>query len=559
MRSIEMAIYLGIDSSTQSVSAVAIEVEPSKGRGGPGGRREVVAEASVNFESELPHHGTKNGVLAHDDPRVAHSPPLLWVEALDRIFPKLREAGLDLAKVRAIAGSGQQHGSVYLNAKAGEVLAKLDAGRPLADQLKEIFSRATSPIWMDSSTARECREIEKALGGAEDGALALARLTGSRAFERFTGPQIRKFHRESPEGYQATDRIHLVSSFMATLLAGRHAPLDPGDGAGMNLMDLAEKRWAPRALAATAPDLERRLPPIEPSDTALGPISAYFFRRHGLARDCQAVVWSGDNPSSLIGVGLVRPGRIAISLGTSDTLFGFMPAATVDPAGEGHVFGSPTGHYMSLICFKNGSLAREKVRDRFKMGWPEFNAGLRATPPGNRGRVMLPWFDPEITPKVLEPGVRRYGLPEDDAAGNARAVVEAQMAAMAIHSSWMGVRTETIYATGGAAQNRDLLQVLADIHRAEVYQFQVGKSAALGAALRAYHACRKAQGESIPWEEVVAGFAEPVQGSRIQPDPGRAELYRDFLDLYRMCEDHARGKAFSAHAMLDAFARKYPA
>jgi len=544
-----MPFYLGIDSSTQSLSAVAIEVEA--------GRRAVVAEAAVNFDSDLPRYGTKNGVLPGADARVAHSPPLVWVEALDRIFPALRASGLDLSRVRAVAGSGQQHGSVYLNESAGNVLAHLDSSRPLADQLQGIFSRPTSPIWMDSSTREECREIEAALGGPGDDGRALARLTGSRAFERFTGPQIRKFFKESLEDYRRTHRIHLVSSFMATLLAGRHAPIDTGDGAGMNLMDLAARRWAPEALAATAPDLVEKLPPVSESWTVVGPVSAYFAGRHGLPPDARVVVWSGDNPCSLIGVGLVRPGRIAISLGTSDTLFGFLPEPVVDPAGEGHVFGSPTGHYMSLICFKNGSLAREKVRDSFQMGWPEFSRALQSTPPGNRGRVMLPWFDPEITPNVLDPGVRRYGLPADDGPANIRAVVEAQMAAMAIHSRWMGVRTETVYATGGAAANREILRILADIHDAEVFQFQVGNSAALGAALRAYHAHGKAEGNEIPWEEVVAGFAEPVRESRITPDPARRALYRDFLELYQACENHALRGGEDPTALGEKFHQKH--
>ena len=69
---------------------------------------------------------------------------------------------------------------------------------------------------MDSSTTEDCRAIEAAIGGAD----ALAALTGSRAFERFTGPQIRKFAREEAEAYRRTDRIHLVSSWMASLLAG---------------------------------------------------------------------------------------------------------------------------------------------------------------------------------------------------------------------------------------------------------------------------------------------------------------------------------------------------
>ena len=214
---------------------------------------------------------------------------------------------------------------------------------------------------------------------------------------------------------------------------------------------------------------------------------------------------------------------------------------------------------MSLICFKNGSLARERVRDEHGMNWGEFSQGLRSTPPGNRGAVMLPWFDPEITPRVLEPGVRRFNLSESDAPANVRAVVEGQMAAMAIHSKWMGVRTETIYATGGASSNREILQVLADVHGADVYQFEVGKSAALGAALRAYHADRKSDGEEIPWEEAIAGFAEPVKESRVSPDPGRATLYRDFLRLYQGHEDHAlRGTPLPA-GLLEAFQREYGA
>ena len=56
----------------------------------------------------------------------------------------------------------------------------------------------------------------------------------------------------------------------------------------------------------------------------------------------------------------MREGRVAISLGTSDTIFGLMKEPRVDPSGTGHVFGSPTGDYMGLTCFSNGSLARER-------------------------------------------------------------------------------------------------------------------------------------------------------------------------------------------------------
>ncbi len=541
-----MSTYLGLDSSTQSLTAIVIEID--------GDRRQVIAQRSLRFD-DLPGFGTRNGVLDGDEPLVVHSTPQVWAAALDQLFGDLAADGdVDLSSLAAIAGSGQQHGSVYLRATAADVLARLDPGADLATALDGVYSRATSPIWMDSSTGAQCAEITDAVGGPE----ALSTLTGSRAFERFTGPQIRKFCQDDPDGYAETDRIHLVSSFMATLLAGRHAPIDPGDGSGMNLMDLEAKEWSPLALDATAPGLAAKLPEIAESWTVVGPLSPYLVHRHRLSAQARGVAWSGDNPCSLIGVGLVKTGRIAISLGTSDTLFGYMPEAREDPDLDGHAFGAPTGDYMSLICFKNGSLARERVRERFGLDWDGFSAAIRSTPPGNNGRILLPWFEAEITPDVVHPGVRRYGLDEDDGPAHVRAVVEAQMLSMAIHSRWMGVETETIYATGGASCNREILHIMADVHDADVYQFEVGNSAALGAALRAYHADVVAEGGEIGWEDVVRGFTDPVAESRITPDPQRVEIYRELADVYAACELDALTGEGDAMARIEAFRARFP-
>lgn len=522
-----MPLYLGLDSSTQSLTAVIVRVE--------GDERELVLERSLRFDEEFPHYGTRNGVLPGDDPLVAHSSPALWADALDRMMELLAEEGLAARDLRAIAGSGQQHGSVYLNERHSRALASLDRQRPLADQVIDMLSRPTAPIWMDSSTRQECEEIAAAIGGDEE----LASLTGSRAFERFTGPQIRKFWKQSPDLYESTRRIHLVSSFMASLLAGKDAAIDPGDGSGMNLMNLARKRWAQNALAATAPGLEDLLPEIRESWHINGPLAPYWVEKYGYSPDTRVVSWSGDNPCSLIGVGLVESGRVAISLGTSDTLFGFLDAPRVDPAMEGHTFGSPTGAYMSLVCFKNGSLARDRVRARFGLDWDGFSRALRETPPGNGGALMLPWYEPEITPRVLDPGARRYGLDERDGPAHVRAVVEGQMMAMAIHSRWMQVDFRTVHATGGAARNREILRIMANVLGAEVFQFPVGNSAALGAAIRAFHADELASGRNPHWTDVVRGLAEPLIESRIAPDPELVKMYAELQQVWQACEDHA--------------------
>jgi xylulokinase len=526
-----MPLYLGLDSSTQGLTATAIEVD--------GARRAVVLTRVLRFDEELPQYGTRHGVLPSDDPTLAHAPPLMWAEALERMVAALsREPGVDWRQLRAISGSGQQHGSVYLNGRARGRLEALVPERPLVDQLADVLSRPTSPIWMDSSTSAQCAAIEAALGGPA----AVARLTGSRAFERFTGPQIRKFAEDDPHGYAGTDQIHLVSSWLASLLAGRQAPIDPGDGSGMNLMDLAEKRWSPEALDATAPALASRLPPLAPSWAIVGTLAPFWTQRFGMP-EARVVAWSGDNPCSMVGTGLIREGLVAISLGTSDTIFGPMSSPRPSDDGTGHVFASTIGTYMGMTVFKNGSLARERVRDAHGLSWSGFADALRRTAAGNGGGIMLPWFEPEITPLVLVPGARRFDLDPQDAPANVRAVVEAQMMAMARHSQWMNVRIQTIYATGGAATNRDILQVMADVFDADVYQFATPNSAALGAALRAYHADELASGRSLPWSEVAKGFAEPVEASRVSPIPAHAERYRSLIETYGRREREALGRA----------------
>jgi xylulokinase len=515
--------FLGLDSSTQSLSAVVIDLDA----------RKVTYEKSINFDQALPQFKTKNGMLTSRDPLVKHSSPLLWAAALDLLFEQMKKDKVPLGKILAVSGCGQQHGSVYLNEKAPDALANLDPKKSLVENLDGVFARKTSPIWMDSSTAKECAEIRKKLGGIK----FTASRTGSDTFERFSGPQIRKFYKTEPKAYEKTAHIALVSSFMASLLAGKIAPIDYGDGAGMNLMDIRRKNWNHDALKATAPGLVKRLPPLAESGRAIGPVSTYFVQKFGLNPEALATVWTGDNPASVIGLGLIKAGQVAISLGTSDTFFGTMQKCVTDESGEGHVFGSPTGEYMTLICFKNGSLAREKIRALYKIAdWKKFGELVAQTPPGNNGAVLLPWFEAEIVPRVNQPGVRRFDLDEKNAAANCRAIFEAQILSMRLHSQWMQVAPEKIFVTGGASNDRALLQVLADVMNCQVLRIEISKSAALGGALQAAHGWLVAADQNPKWEKLVAGFTAPVPGSEIRPDKQAAKVYDKLLDKYAACE-----------------------
>lgn len=522
-----MSVYLGLDASTQSLTAVLIDTAD--------GRRDTIAEYALAFDADLPAYRTRHGVLRSADPAVVMSPPLLWVEALDRVMGHLAAAHPDaMRRLAAMAGSAQQHGSVYLSADGLRRIGALDPALPLVEQFAGAFSRPLSPVWMDSSTTRECREIEAAVGGAD----RLAACTGAAAFERFTGPQIRAFAKRDPAAYAATARIHLVSSFLASLLAGADAPIDPGDGSGMNLLDvrnLADLHYWPAALDATAPDLARRLPAVRPAWSDAGPLARYWRDRYRLP-PARVVLWSGDNPCSLIGSGVVSETQLAISLGTSDTVCRVMTTARASGAGVGYVSASPLGRYMGTTTFKNGSLARERVRDAYGLDWSGFSAALAATPPGNGGALMLPWFDPEITPRVAAPGVRRFDLDPADAARNVRAIVEAQMMAMANHAGWMGAPPARVHATGGAAGNRAVLQVMADVFGTEVVRSRTRNGAALGAAIRAWHADRLAAGHPLDWPEAVAGLTDPDPDWRFPPRPGAAATYAALRERYAQCE-----------------------
>ena len=94
---------------------------------------------------------------------------------------------------------------------------------------------------MDSSTATECSHLENAIGGP----LELAKRSGSRAYERFTGNQISKIYKRNQSTYLNCERISLVSSFIASLFLGDYAPIDYSDGSGMNLLNIHSKNWDP--------------------------------------------------------------------------------------------------------------------------------------------------------------------------------------------------------------------------------------------------------------------------------------------------------------------------
>lgn len=451
---------------------------------------------TVHFDADLPQFCTHGGVIRDEKSQSVGAPPRLWLAALDLALLRLRAIGCPMNQIVAISGSGQQHGSVYWRRGSAQRLAAMhDATRSLPEVIDSTwFSRQLAPIWMDNSTTDQCREISMRLGGAQ----TLAALTGSSAYERFTGPQIRRFYEIDPQAYADTERIALVSSFVPSALIGAYAPIDFGDASGMNLLDIRRHEWSQAALDATAPELAARLgAPVAPS-TVVGAPSLYAQQRFGLADTCRVVVFSGDNLCSSAGLRVVE-GSCAVSLGTSDTMFGITrhPSPLAD---AGHVFCSATDAetYVALLCFKNGSLVREALRDRLCDGsWARFNELLRQSPPGNGGNVGFYYPDPEILPRNAS-GEHRFDSAGArvaqfaDAATEVRALVESQFMSMRHHAAQLGVVSgvKTLIVTGGASQNREIVQIAANVLGVSAYAADSTDSAALGAGYRALYGLR---------------------------------------------------------------------
>ncbi|XP_045449425.1 xylulose kinase [Melitaea cinxia] len=510
--------FLGFDFSTQRLKAVVIDEDYA-----------VQQEADVEFDVDLPEFRTAGGVVRGEGRGEVTAPTLLWVKALDMVMDRLVVAGVDFSTIEALSGAAQQHGSVWWLKGSEAKLASLSGDQFLHTQLATCFA-ADSPVWMDSSTTADCKALEEAVGGPEE----LARVTGSRAYERFTGSQIRKMFRTRPRVYQNTERISLVSSFACSLFVGKIAPIDLSDGSGMNLLDIHTKKWHEQALQACGDEtLASKLGDPVPTATVVSAICPYYVQRYGFRSDCKVVAFTGDNCSALAALRL-RSGWVGLSLGTSDTLLLGLHSAAAPPAG--HILVGPTSApYMALLCFSNGSLTRQNHRDRLVgPSWEAFNDLLQATVRGNMGYMGIYYDTAEIVPRAA---AGRWlqdagGRPADKLAPQfeARALLEGQAVARRAHAEDMGFvldPSSRVVATGGASVNTALLQIFADVFNTPVYvQDQHANAALLGAAIRAAEVWSSETGTKLTG-------SEPTMSPVASPYPDAERIYKPMLDRYR--------------------------
>lgn len=354
-----------------------------------------------------------------------------------------------------------------------------------------------------------------------------------------------RIRRVRPDVYAKTDRISLVSSWLASVLLGAIAPLDVADVCGMNLWDIPNQQYSEELLALAAgedgaADLHTKLgEPLMDGGASMGAISPYFVSRYGFHPECQIIPFTGDNPATILALPL-RPLDAIVSLGTSTTFL--MNTPTYKPDGSYHFFNHPTtaGHYMFMLCYKNGGLAREKVRDQLptpaadRSPWESFNEAVLDTPPldlskddddddsGSRAKMGLYFYLRETVPNVRA-GTWRFSCnsngsdlrqvdenkePTWPKETDARIIVESQALSMRLRSQKLvhsprddlPAQPRRIYLVGGGSMNPAIARVIGDVLGGAdgVYKLDVGGNAcALGGAYKALWARERKDGETF--------------------------------------------------------------
>ena len=253
---------------------------------------------------------------------------------------------------------------------------------------------------------------------------------------------------------------------------------------------------------------------------------------------------------------LSAPGEAALSLGTCTTFLLAIAPSDTPPARftTSHLLAHPTtvGAHIAMLCYKNGSLAREKVRNEHANGdWAHFNELVAATPPGNNGYWGLYFPLPEIIPPNVvgnfyfksKDGVTAP-TPVETLPGIAhpRAILESQLlsirARVAAILQQDAPRLRRLVLTGGASTNLTIRQVSADLFGIPVYVAEdTSEAAATGGALLARYAWWLSSGEAAgSFEKMRASDAERMK-LVAEPNEEITKAYDGLVEAYTLCEN----------------------
>ncbi|HVF67053.1 MAG TPA: xylulokinase [Pyrinomonadaceae bacterium] len=484
--------FLGIDVGTGGSRALLID---------EGGR--VRASESVEHEP----FASPSAGWAEQDARD-------WWRASAQAVRALLASGVRAEEVRAVGLTGQMHGSVLLDGR----------DEPLRPSL----------IWCDQRTDEQCRSLTEKIG-----ARRLVELTCNPALTGFTLPKMLWVREHEPEVWGRVKTVLLPKDYVRLRLTGERAT-DVADASGTLLFDVANRRWSTEMLAAAGMD-ESILPPAHESPEVVGRVSTAGAEATGLRAGTPVVAGAGDQAAGAVGMGVVRPGAVSATIGTSGVVFAATDRPALDPAGRVHTFcHAVPGRWHVMGVTQGAGLSLRWFRDTFGSGvddgrdpYERLSEEAASAPPGSGGVLWAPYLMGERTPH-LDPNARAalVGLNASHARAHVvRAVLEG--VAFSLRDSFeifkeMNVPVEAIRLGGGGARSALWRQIQADVYARPVQLVETEEGAAYGAAILAGVGARA-------WATVDEACAATTR-VRATVEPTAAETmetrYRAFRKLY---------------------------
>lgn len=507
-----MGVTLGIDVGTSGTKTLAID---EAGR--------ILATASAEYPCSHPKPGWSE-----------QDPELWWTATIATVRDVLAKAHIKPANVSGVGLSGQMHGSVFLD-ESGHVV------RPAL-------------LWNDQRTAAECAEIERRAGGRE----SLIRMVGNLALTGFTAPKLLWLRNHEPKNWARVRQVLLPKDYIRYRLSGTYAS-EVSDASGTLLLDVAKRRWSSELLGKLELD-SALLPRCFESPDVTATVSALGSEATGLARGTPIVGGAGDQPAGAVGNGIVRPGIVSATMGTSGVIFAHTSEPGFDPLGRLQrfchavpggfcAFGCVLAAGGSLQWFRNELGAAEVAAAKERGIDPYFLLTEQAAAVGSgaEGLFFLPYLTGERTPH-FDPNAKGAWVGLTVRHGRAhliRAVLEG--AAYAMRDSLelireMGVSLSEIRLSGGGARNALWKQIQADIYGQDVCTINASEGPAFGVALLAqvgtggFASVAEACDATINVVETTAAD----QSNKRFYDQGYAiyrKLYQDLKDSFRMISE----------------------
>ncbi len=448
-------LLLGIDVGTSGLKALLLA---SNGR--------LLGSSLETYPLDIPRPGW------------AQQDPALWWKACVRAIRRLLEKNrVSPASIAAVGLTGQMHGSVFLDSR----------GRVLCPAL----------LWCDQRTSAECADINSAVGGPSQ----LLRLAFNPALTGFTAPKILWVRKHLRQVYRATAKILLPKDFVRYQLTGSFSS-DVADASGTLLFDVKNRRWSQPLLKALK--IPRALlPDVQESPEISGRVSPAASRATGLPAGTPVIAGAGDQAAGGLGCGIIQPGLVSATLGTSGVVFAACDLPKHTPDGRLHLFCSAVRggwHLMGVMLAAGGSfrwfrdeLGRAVLAGRAASPADPYDLLCSAAariPAGADGLVFLPYLTGERTPHA-DPHARGvfFGLSlKHSAAHLTRSVMEGITFGMRdslelVRS--MGVKVGKVRLSGGGARNPIWCEMQAAMYHATCARLKREEGPAMGSAILA--------------------------------------------------------------------------